>query len=73
MTQAALSVRVLTIRSLNGPDHDRLGGARFQVIVGLFWSVFVAMIALGLNAIFGLLDALNLAHASIYAWGAMLV
>ena len=30
------------------------------------------MIAIGLNAIYGLLGVLNMAHGSIYAWGAML-
>lgn len=44
----------------------------FQIINGLVWSVFLAMIALGLNAIYGLLGVLNMAHGSIYAWGAML-
>lgn len=44
----------------------------FQVTSGLVWSVFVALIALGLNAIYGLLGVLNMAHGSLYAMGAIL-
>lgn len=44
----------------------------FQVMNGLVWSFFVALVALGLNAIYGLLGILNIAHGAIYALGAIL-
>jgi branched-chain amino acid transport system permease protein len=44
----------------------------FQIMNGLVWSVFVALIALGLNAIYGLLGILNIAHGAVYAAGAIL-
>lgn len=43
----------------------------FQIMNGLVWSVFVALVALGLNAIYGLLGILNIAHGAIYAAGAI--
>lgn len=44
----------------------------FQIVNGLVWSVFVALVALGLNAIYGLLGILNIAHGAVYAAGAIL-
>jgi branched-chain amino acid transport system permease protein len=44
----------------------------FQVMNGLVWSCFIALVALGLNAIYGLLGILNIAHGAIYTLGAIL-
>jgi branched-chain amino acid transport system permease protein len=44
----------------------------FQIVNGLVWSLIVALIALGLNAMFGLLGLLNMAHGSLYTLGAIL-
>src|ERR1700722_12890345 len=44
----------------------------FQVVNGLVWSCFIALVALGLNAIYGLLGILNIAHGAIYTLGAIL-
>lgn len=51
------------------PELDVLG---FQLVNGLIWGAIVALIALGLNAIYGLLGVLNMAHGSLYALGAIL-
>lgn len=44
----------------------------FQLVNGVVWAMFLALIALGLNAIFGLLGLLNMAHGAIYALGAVM-
>src|ERR1700677_2328632 len=44
----------------------------FQVVNGLVWSCFIALVALGLNSIYGLLGILNIAHGAIYSLGAIL-
>ena len=41
-----------------------------QVINGLSIGVAVALMALGLTIIFGLLDVINMAHGEFYAIGA---
>jgi branched-chain amino acid transport system permease protein len=50
-------------------DWQSLG---FQVLNGLVWGVLFALIALGLNTIYGLLGVVNMAHGSLYAMGAIL-
>lgn len=44
----------------------------FQIVNGVVWAMFLGLIALGLNAIFGLLGLLNMAHGAIYAVGAVI-
>lgn len=44
----------------------------FQIINGFVWAMFLGLIALGLNAVFGLLGLLNMAHGSVYAVGAVI-
>jgi branched-chain amino acid transport system permease protein len=44
----------------------------FQIVNGVVWAMFLGLIALGLNAIFGLLGLLNMAHGAIYAIGAVI-
>ncbi|MBL94532.1 MAG: High-affinity branched-chain amino acid transport system permease protein LivH [Alphaproteobacteria bacterium MarineAlpha3_Bin5] len=39
---------------------------------GLFWGLIVALIALGLSIIFGLLDIINVAHGDFFMVGAVL-
>jgi branched-chain amino acid transport system permease protein len=41
------------------------------VLNGVTWGLIVALIALGLNFIFGLLEIVNLAHGSLYMMGAV--
>lgn len=43
----------------------------FQVLNGLVWGLIFALIALGLNLIYGLLGVINLAHGSLYMLGAV--
>lgn len=43
----------------------------FQIVNGVVWAMFLGLIALGLNAIFGLLGLLNMAHGAVYAVGAV--
>ncbi|MBL0374344.1 branched-chain amino acid ABC transporter permease [Rhizobium sp. KVB221] len=43
-----------------------------QIINGVVWAMLLSLIALGLNAIFGLLGLLNMAHGAIYALGAVI-
>lgn len=38
---------------------------------GLTWGIIIALIALGLNLIFGLLEIVNMAHGSLYMLGAV--
>lgn len=44
----------------------------FQIVNGVVWAMFLGLIALGLNAIFGLLGLLNMAHGAVYAIGAVI-
>lgn len=44
----------------------------FQIVNGVVWAMFLGLIALGLNAIFGLLGLLNMAHGAVYAVGAVI-
>lgn len=44
----------------------------FQIINGVVWAMFLGLIALGLNAVFGLLGLLNMAHGAVYAVGAVI-
>jgi branched-chain amino acid transport system permease protein len=41
------------------------------VLNGITWGLIIALIALGLNLIFGLLEVVNLAHGSLYMLGAV--
>jgi branched-chain amino acid transport system permease protein len=39
---------------------------------GLIWGLIIALIALGLSIIFGLLDVINLAHGDFFMVGTVL-
>lgn len=41
------------------------------ILNGITWGLIIALIALGLNLIFGLLEIVNLAHGSLYMLGAV--
>lgn len=43
-----------------------------QVIHGLVWGIVIALIALGLTIVFGLMDVVNFAHGEFYMLGAFL-
>lgn len=43
-----------------------------QVIHGLVWGIIIALIALGLTIIFGVMDVVNFAHGEFYMLGAFL-
>lgn len=43
----------------------------FQVLNGLVWGLVIALIALGLALIFGILEVINVAHGSLYMLGAV--
>ncbi len=44
----------------------------FQAVNGLVWGLIVALIALGLTLIFGLLHVINVAHGAFYMMGAII-
>jgi len=43
-----------------------------QVLNGLQLGLLLFLVASGLTLVFGILDFVNLAHASLYMWGAMI-
>jgi branched-chain amino acid transport system permease protein len=43
----------------------------FQLLNGLVWGLILALIALGLTLIFGILSIINIAHAALYMLGAV--
>jgi branched-chain amino acid transport system permease protein len=44
----------------------------FQLLNGLVWGLILALIALGLTLIFGILNVVNIAHAALYMLGAVI-
>lgn len=44
----------------------------FQIVNGLVWGLILALVALGLSLIYGILGIINIAHASLYMLGAVL-
>jgi branched-chain amino acid transport system permease protein len=44
----------------------------FQVLNGLVWGLLIALIALGLALIFGIMEVINVAHGSLYMLGAVI-
>ena len=44
----------------------------FLLINGLIWGLIIALIALGLSLIFGVMGIVNMAHGDLYMWGAVL-
>jgi branched-chain amino acid transport system permease protein len=44
----------------------------FQIVNGLIWGLILALVALGLSLIYGILGIINIAHASLYMLGAVL-
>jgi branched-chain amino acid transport system permease protein len=44
----------------------------FQAINGLVWGLIIALIALGLSLVFGLLEVINVAHGALYMLGAII-
>ena len=44
----------------------------FLLINGLMWGLIIALIALGLTLIFGVMGIVNMAHGDIYMAGAVL-
>lgn len=43
----------------------------FQMLNGLVWGLVIALIALGLALIFGIMEVINVAHGSLYMLGAV--
>ena len=43
-----------------------------QILHGLVWGIVIALIALGLTIVFGLMDVVNFAHGEFYMLGAFL-
>ncbi len=44
----------------------------FQALNGLVWGLIIALIALGLSLVFGLLEVINVAHGALYMLGAII-
>ncbi|MGZ3557793.1 MAG: ABC transporter permease subunit, partial [Thermodesulfobacteriota bacterium] len=44
----------------------------FLLVNGLIWGLIVALIAIGLSLIFGVMGIVNMAHGDIYMAGAVL-
>jgi branched-chain amino acid transport system permease protein len=55
-----------------GQRMDILPLLVFQCLNGIVWGLIFAMIVLGLSLTFGLMNLMNVAHASFYMLGAML-
>src|SRR5919201_1794694 len=51
---------------------DLLHLVLFQVLNGLVWGLVIALLALGLALIFGIMEIINVAHGSLYMLGAVL-
>lgn len=43
----------------------------YQLMNGLIWGLILALIALGLSLIYGILNVINIAHAALYTLGAV--
>src|ERR1043166_9418186 len=58
------------------PTPDGVASPMDKVLLlatnGLIWGLIIALIALGLAVIFGLLDIINLAHGDFFMVGTML-
>lgn len=53
-------------------DPEFFSRLTFNLINGLVWALIIALIALGLSLIFGLMQIVNLAHGDFYMLGATL-
>src|SRR5215475_8177985 len=42
-----------------------------QLVNGFVWGWILALMALGLTLVFGLLEVVNIAHGALYAFGAI--
>src|SRR5919197_5468478 len=55
------------------PREKRLSEVIFVLALnGLIWGLIIALIALGLSIIFGLLDIINIAHGDFFMIGTMI-
>lgn len=52
--------------------NDLLSTVAFLFIDGIIWGLMIALIALGLSLIFGIMGIINMAHGDIYMVGAAL-
>jgi branched-chain amino acid transport system permease protein len=50
---------------------DLLPELALQLVNGFVWGWILALLALGLTLVFGLLDVVNIAHGALYAFGAI--
>ncbi len=50
---------------------DLLSQIAFQAINGFVWGLIIALIALGLTLVFGLLEVINVSHGALYMLGAV--
>jgi branched-chain amino acid transport system permease protein len=50
---------------------DLLPELVLQLVNGFVWGWILALLALGLTLVFGLLDVVNIAHGALYAFGAI--
>src|SRR3981189_1540325 len=61
-----------TGRSRHGACAVRMDALLLRALNGLLWGLIIALIALGLSAIFGLLDVINIAHGDFFMVGTVL-
>lgn len=50
---------------------DLISQIAFQAINGFVWGLIIALIALGLTLVFGLLEVINVSHGALYMLGAV--
>src|ERR1044071_5863279 len=67
----------LMLRPDTAHSKQVYGGVMFDTLMllalnGLIWGLIIALIALGLSIIFGLLDVINIAHGDFFMVGTVL-
>src|SRR5204863_538633 len=58
--------------SRHGPSSVMMDTLLLLALNGLVWGLIIALIALGLSVIFGLLDIINIAHGDFFMVGTVL-
>jgi len=51
---------------------DLLSQIIFQAVNGFVWGLIIALVALGLTLVFGLIEVINVSHGALYMLGAVL-
>ncbi|MGZ6202403.1 MAG: ABC transporter permease subunit, partial [Thermodesulfobacteriota bacterium] len=65
------SILTLNFLSKTLEDSSVISNLAVAVLNAVVWGMIMALIALGLNMIFGLLHIINMAHGALYMLGAV--